>query len=104
MPIISVEITKTIDERELQKTQQKKSKQRQKGERGTEGYHFSKRIYIKKDNKSRIFKHLHSAATCFDLYNSLCSKIMDKAYSKFDLKSKEVYISTEKNLMHNKII
>ena len=35
MPIISVEIMKTIDEREMQK-QQKKSKQRQKGARGTE--------------------------------------------------------------------
>ena len=29
MPIISVEIMKTIDERELQKKQQKKNKQRQ---------------------------------------------------------------------------
>ena len=37
MPIISVEIMKTIDERELQKKQQqKKNKQRQKGARGTE--------------------------------------------------------------------
>ena len=37
MPIISVEITKTIDERELQKNKkQKKNKQRQKGARGTE--------------------------------------------------------------------
>ena len=34
MPIISVEIMKTIDERELQKTT--KEKQRQKGARGTE--------------------------------------------------------------------
>ena len=33
MPIISVEIMKTIDEREMQKT---KEKQRQKGARGTE--------------------------------------------------------------------
>ena len=36
MPIISVEIMKTIDERELQKKTQKKNKQRQKGTRGTE--------------------------------------------------------------------
>ena len=35
MPIISVEIMKTIEEREMQK-QQKKNKQRQKGARGTE--------------------------------------------------------------------
>ena len=35
MPIISVEIMKTIDEREMQKTT--KEKQRQKGARGTEG-------------------------------------------------------------------
>ena len=25
--------------------------------------------HIKKDNKSHIFKHKHSTATCFDLYN-----------------------------------
>ena len=35
MPIISVEIMKTINERELQKTA-KENKQRQKGTRGTE--------------------------------------------------------------------
>ena len=35
MPIISIEIMKTIDERELQKTT-KENKQRQKGARGTE--------------------------------------------------------------------
>ena len=35
MPIISVEIMKTIDEREIKK-QQKKNKQRQKGATGTE--------------------------------------------------------------------
>ena len=34
---------------------------------------------VKKDNKSHIFKHLQSTATCFDLYN----------YSIFDLKIKE---------------
>ena len=36
MSIISVEITIKIDEREMQKTKQKKNKQRQKGARGTE--------------------------------------------------------------------
>ena len=41
--------------------------------------------HIKKDNKSHIFKHLHSSETCFDSYNSLCFKIIDKANSKFDL-------------------
>ena len=38
---------------------------------------------------SHIFKYLHSTATCFDSYNSLCFKIIDKANSKFDLKIKE---------------
>ena len=53
--------------------------------------HFKTRIeeHIKKDNKSHIFKHLHSIATSFDSYNSLCFKIIDKANSKFDLKIKE---------------
>ena len=36
MPIISVEIMKTIDEREMQKTAKKKNKQRQKGAKVTE--------------------------------------------------------------------
>ena len=48
-------------------------------------------IYIKKDNKSHIFKHLHFTATCFDSYNSLCFKIINKANSKFDLKIKEAF-------------
>ena len=43
----------------------------------------------KKNKKHHIFKHLHSTATCFDSYNSLCFKIIDKANSKFDLKIKE---------------
>ena len=53
--------------------------------------HFKTRIeeYVKKDNKSHVSKHLHSTATCFDSYNSLCFKIIDKANSKFDLKIKE---------------
>ena len=41
--------------------------------------------HIKKDNKSHILKHLHSTATCFDSYNSLCFKMIDKANSKFNL-------------------
>ena len=45
--------------------------------------------HIEKDNKSHIFKHLHSTATCFDSYNSLCFKIIDKANSKSNLKIKE---------------
>ena len=42
--------------------------------------HFKTRIeeHIKKDNKSHIFEHLHSIATCFDSYNSLCFKKIDK--------------------------
>ena len=52
--------------------------------------HFKTRIeeHIKKDNKSHISEHLHTTVTCFDLYNSLCFKIIDKANSKFDLKIK----------------
>ena len=45
--------------------------------------------HIKKDKKSHMFKHPHSTTTCFDSYNSLCFKIIDKANSKFDLKIKE---------------
>ena len=54
--------------------------------------HLKTRIeeHIKKDNKSHIFKHLHSSETYFDSYNSLCFQIIDKASSKFDLKIKEV--------------
>ena len=54
--------------------------------------------HIKKDNKSHIFKHLHSTTTCFDSYNSLCFKIIDKANSKFDLKIKEAVHITGENL------
>ena len=62
--------------------------------------HFKTRIeeHIKKDNKSHIFKYLHSTATCFDSYNSLCFKIIDKANSKFDLKLKKLYIIIEESL------
>ena len=54
-------------------------------------HHIKTRIeeYIKKDNKSHIFKHLQSNRTCFDSNNSLCFKIIDKDNSKFDLKIKE---------------
>ena len=50
--------------------------------------HFKTRIeeHIKKHNKSHIFEHLHSTATCFESYNSLSFKIIDKANPKFDLK------------------
>ena len=64
--------------------------------------HFKTRIeqHIKKDNKSHIFKHLHSTTTCFDSCNSLSFKIIDKANSKFDIKIKEaLHISwTKSNL------
>ena len=54
-------------------------------------HHFKTRIeeHIKKDNKSHTFKHLHSTTACFDSYNSLSFKIIDKPNSKFDLKIKE---------------
>ena len=50
--------------------------------------HFKTRIeeHIKKDNKSHIFKHLHSTTTCFASYNFLSCKIIDKANPKFDSK------------------
>ena len=53
--------------------------------------HFKTRIekHIKKDDKSHLFKRLHSSKTCSDSYNSLCFKIIDKANSKFNLKIKE---------------
>ena len=58
--------------------------------------------HIKKDNKSHIFKHLHSTATCFDSYNSLCFKIIDKGNSKFELKIKEaLHININLNAQQN---
>ena len=45
--------------------------------------------HIKKDNKSHIFKHLHSTATCFDLHSFFSFKEIDKANSNFNLKIKE---------------
>ena len=58
---------------------------------GETGRHFKTRIeeHVKKDNKSHFFKHLHSTATCFDSYNSLSFKIVDKVNSKFDSKIKK---------------
>ena len=61
--------------------------------------HLKTRIekHIKKDNKSHISKHLHSTAICFDLYNTLCFKIIDKFNSIFDLKMKEaLHINSRK--------
>ena len=36
-----------------------------------------------------MFEHLHSTATCFDSYNFLSFKIVDKANSNLDLKIKD---------------
>ena len=61
--------------------------------------------HIKKYNKSHIFKHLHSTKTCFESYNSLSLKIIDKANSKLDLKIKEaLQINWRKLECTNKII
>ena len=49
----------------------------------------SKSHFLTKDNKSHIFRHLHSIATCFVSYSSLSFTIIDEANSKFDLKIKE---------------
>ena len=46
-------------------------------------------MHIKKDKKSHISKRLRSTTACFDSYNSLCLRIIDKDNSKFDLKVKE---------------
>ena len=64
--------------------------------------HFKTRI----EEHIKIFEHLHSTTTCFDSYNPLCFKIIDKANSKFDLKLKKHYILTGENItwMRNKII
>ena len=45
--------------------------------------HFKTRIeeHVKKESNYHIFKHLYSLGTCFDSYNSLCFKIIDKANS-----------------------
>ena len=44
---------------------------------------------ISKRIRGLIFLNIYT--TCFDSYNSLCFKIIDKANSKFDLKIKEVF-------------
>ena len=56
--------------------------------------------HIKKDNKSHIFKHLHSTAACFDRHNSLSFKIIDKANSLFEfkIKIKKLYTLIRQNL------
>ena len=53
--------------------------------------HFKTRIeeHIKKDDRSHIFKHLHSTTARLDSYNPLSFKRIDKTNSKFDLKIKE---------------
>ena len=45
--------------------------------------HFKTRTdeHLKRDNKSHTFKYLHSTVTCFDSYNSLSFKIIDKVTS-----------------------
>ena len=57
--------------------------------------------HIKKDRKPHILKHLRSTTTCFNSYNSLLFKIIDKANSKFDLKSKEALHTNWRNLESN---
>ena len=44
---------------------------------------------MKRDKKSHICGHSHSTTACFDSYNSLYFKIIDKANSKFDIKIEE---------------
>ena len=57
-------------------------------------HHFKTRIKecIKKDDKSHLVKHLHTTTACFDSYNSLSFKIIDKANSKFDLKIEDALL------------
>ena len=43
------------------------------------------------DNKSHIFKHLHST-TCFESYKSLSFKTIVKVNSKFDLKINDEFV------------
>ena len=44
---------------------------------------------IKKDTNSNVSKHLHSTTTCFDSYNSLSFKLIDKVHCKRNLKIEE---------------
>ena len=61
--------------------------------------HFKTSIqeYIKNDNKSHIFKHLHSIETCFESCNSLSFKIIDQANSNFELKRLYILIRSLQN-------
>ena len=56
---------------------------------GETGCHFKTRIeeHIKKDNKSHVFKHPHSSATCFDSYKSFCFKIIETDWNWLTLNS-----------------
>ena len=59
-------------------------------------HQFKTRIeeHIQNENKSHIFKYLHSTTTCFDSFNFRFLKIIDKVNSKFNLKIKEsLYIN-----------
>ena len=60
-------------------------------------HHFKDMIeeHIKKENKSQLFKRLHSTTTCIESYNSLCFKIIDKANSKFNVKTKALMFTGE---------
>ena len=73
---------------------------------GETGRHFKTSIgdHIKKENKSCIFKHLHSTATCFDWYNFLSFKITHKANPKIDWKKLYILIGENLTSTHNKII
>ena len=57
---------------------------------GETSRHFKTRMeeHIKKDNKFQIFKHYTPPQHALT-HNSLCFKIIDKANSKLDLKTKE---------------
>ena len=54
--------------------------------------------HLKKENKSHIFKHLHSTETCFDSYNSFCFKKLIRLTLNSTLKLKKLYILTGENL------
>ena len=60
--------------------------------------------HIKKENQYHTFKHLHTIGKCFDSYNSLAFKIIDKANSKFDLQIKDILIGENLTETHSKII
>lgn len=47
---------------------------------------------IKLDNNFQVFMDSNSNAACFDWYNCLSFKTINKASTKFDLKSKMLYI------------